>query len=393
MTGKERVRAAIARQPVDRVPLGLYAVDHDTIAAVIGRPTVVRNQLAMQLALWEGRREEMVQQWKADLTDFYRKLDCVDIITCRDAMLMPTRDGLVSPLMPPPWPEPGEPPRQIAENTWEDAKGRIFKAIPEVNEIKCVHDPVAKAAATTESVLRVEDFAGPVAAPAPPPAEQFEVFDHIAGVFGRDRYILGFSGGCVGISLPGGFETGLMLYALQPEVIAAMHRRMVIEQTLRDRDWIRPGTDGVLFDQDMAGTNAPYISPAMFGELCLPYMKERVATIKRQIPQMVMHNCGCNLPFIEAFIEAGFDCYQSLQTTAGMEIGLLKRRFGDRLAFWGGVPLETLIAGTVAETRQATRATLELAGRGGGIILGPSQSIARGTRYDNFMAMLDEANA
>jgi hypothetical protein len=361
-------------------------VDHDTIARVIGRPTIVRNQLAMQLALWEGRRDEMVQQWKADLTDFYRAIDCADIITCRDAMLMPARGGLVSPLMPPPTPDSAAPPRKIADNLWEDAKGRLFKAIPEVNEIKCVRDPVA---ASAPPVFRVEDFEGPVPAPSEPPAEIFEVFDHIAGVFGKDRYILGFSGGCVGVSLPGGFETGLMAYALQPEVIAAMHRRAVEEQSARDRFWIRPGTDGVLFDQDMAGTNAPYISPDMFRELCLPYMRERVAAIKRQVPQMVLHNCGCNLPLVDQFIEAGFDCYQSLQTTAGMEIGMLRRRFGDRMAFWGGVPLETLIAGTAAETRKAVRDTLALAGRGGGIILGPSQSIARGTRYDHFMAMLE----
>jgi hypothetical protein len=389
MTAKERAQAAIARQPIDRVPVGLYAVDHDTVEAVIGRPTVVRNQLAMQLALWEGRRNEMVEQWKADLTDFYRKIDCVDIITCRDAMLMPPHDGLVSPLMPPPWPEPGEPPRKTSENTWEDVKGRVFKAVPEVNEIKCVRDP--SAAPTDEGVFRVEDFEGPVVEPPPPPAEQFEVFDHIARVFGEDRYILGFSGGCVGLSLPGGFETGLMLYALQPEVIAAMHRRQVVEQTMRDRHWIRPGTDGVLFDQDMAGTNAPYISPEMFRELSFPYMKRRVAAIKRHVPQMVMHNCGCNLPLIEQFIEAGFDGYQSLQTTAGMDIGMLKERYGDRMAFWGGVPLEVLIGGSIAETRQAVRRTLELAGHDGGIILGPSQSVARGTKYDNFMAMLEEA--
>jgi len=389
MNSKERVRAAIARQPVDRVPLGLYAVDHDTIAAVIGRPTVVRNQLAMQLALWEGRRNEMVEQWKADLTDFYRKIDCVDIITCRDAMLMPPAGGLVSPLMSPPYPEPGAPPRKISENTWEDVKGRIFKAIPEVNEIKCVHNPVT----ATEQTFCVEDFSDPVPEPEPPPEEIFEVFDHIAAVFGGDRYILGFSGGCVGISLPSGFEQGLMLYALQPEVIAAMHRRAVVEQTQRDRFWIRPGADGALFDQDMAGTIAPYISPAMFRELCLPYMKERVAAIKRHVPQMVIHNCGCNLSLVDQFIEAGFDCYQSLQTTANMDIGMLRKRFGDRMAFWGGVPLETLISGTVAETRQATRRTLELAGHDGGIILGPSQSIARGTKYDNFMAMLDEVTA
>ena len=59
MTGKERVRAAINREPVDRVPLGFYLVDYDTIERVIGRKTFVRNKVASRIALWEGRRDEV----------------------------------------------------------------------------------------------------------------------------------------------------------------------------------------------------------------------------------------------------------------------------------------------------------------------------------------------
>jgi hypothetical protein len=389
MNSKQRVAAAVARAPVDRVPLGLYAVDYDTIERVIGRPTVVRNQLAMQLTLWDGRRDELIATWKADLTDFYRRLDCVDIITCRDALLMPPPGSLVSPLMPPPHPfPPNRPPRRIGDNLWEDVQGRVFQAVPEVNEIKCVKEPAG--AAGGEKPLRAEDFEGPVPSPPPPDPSVFAVLDHVIAEFGRDRYVLGPCGGGIGITLLGGFEAGLLLYATAPEVIEAAHRRMVIEQTLRDAHCVRPGQDGALFDQDMAGTQAPYISPEMFRRLSLPFMKERVAAVKRRVPRMFLHNCGCNLPLMDCFIEAGFDCYQSLQTTAGMELGLLKARYGDRMSFWGGVPLETLIGGTPAETRQAVRTALERGAPGSGFILGPSQSIAKGTRYENFMAMLDE---
>ena len=97
-----------------------------------------------------------------------------------------------------------------------------------------------------------------------------------------------------------------------------------------------------------------------------------------------------NIPLMEMFIEAGIDCYQSLQTTAGMEIGKLKKMFGNRLCFWGGVSMEKLITGTQDEVRADVRNALERGAPGGGFILGPSHSIAYGTKYDNFMAMLDE---
>ncbi len=390
MNSKQRVHAAIARKPVDRVPLGFYAVDHDIIAKVIGRPTIVRNQLGMQMALWEGRREEMIEQWKADLTDFYRKIDCADIITCRDAMLMPPPGTLISPLMPPPHPDADRVPRKTGPNTWEDSHGRIFRAMPEANEIKCVYDP-STAAGAAEPEFTPEQF--PPFDPAtasPPDPSCFAVLDHIVQQFGRDRYIAGFNGGMVAVTMLGGFEYGLMLYYLNPDVIHAANRRMVGMCNYLDRYFIRPGTDGTIFDQDMAGTNAPFLSPDTFRAVCLPYLQQRLQHAKRQVPQVVMHNCGCNIPLMDQFIEAGVDCYQSLQTTAGMDIGMLRGRFGDRLTFWGGVPLEILQAGTPDEVRAAVRTTLELAGRGGGIILGPSQSIAAGTKYDNFMAMIDE---
>jgi uroporphyrinogen decarboxylase len=93
---------------------------------------------------------------------------------------------------------------------------------------------------------------------------------------------------------------------------------------------------------------------------------------------------------MDMFIDAGVDCYQSLQTTAGMDIGMLKERFGKNLSFWGGVPLELLIGGTPEDIRKSVRYAIEKGAPGSGFILGPSHSIAKNTKYENFMAMLDE---
>ena len=92
------------------------------------------------------------------------------------------------------------------------------------------------------------------------------------------------------------------------------------------------------------------------------------------------------------FVEAGVQCYQSLQTNAGMEIGRLKAAYGDKLCFWGGIALENLIQGSPEDVRKNVREAMERGAPGGGFILGPSHSIAKGTKYDNFMAMLDEYN-
>ena len=69
---------------------------------------------------------------------------------------------------------------------------------------------------------------------------------------------------------------------------------------------------------------------------------------------------------------------------------MVKECSGNRMAAWGGVDVANLVAGTMEDVRRDVRETMDTARAGGGLILGPSHSVAWGTKYDNFMAMLDE---
>jgi len=373
VNSKERVRAAIDGKSPDRVPLGLYVVDCDTVERVIGRKTYVRNKIAQRIAFWEGRRQEVVESLKKDTVEFFRKIDCVDLITFKEAPLVPPRDY-----------EPRAP-RRIDDETWQDEEGRIFKVSHLSNEIVCVVDPTRKA----PEDFSMEMFDG-VPDVEPPDASVFEACDHMVQHLGKDRYIAGLSGGITCLTLLGGQETGLMLYALKPQVVRAANRQSTAVQNLLDRHFIRPTQDGVLLEQDMASTKGPLVSPEAFRRNCLPFFRERVDHLKGCGQQVLLHNCGNNLLLMDMFIEAGVQCYQSIQSIPQMDIGLLKQRFGHKLTLWGGVATELLIAGTPVEVRKNVRRAMELAKRGGRFILGPSHSVAFGTRYDNFMAMLEE---
>jgi len=54
------------------------------------------------------------------------------------------------------------------------------------------------------------------------------------------------------------------------------------------------------------------------------------------------------------------------------------------------VPVEHLVDGTPAQIRRDVRDAMAGAKPGGGFVLGSTHSIAIGTKYDCFMAMLDE---
>ena len=372
MNSKERVITAINGERPDKVPLGFYLVDFDIIEKVIGRPTYVRNNVRSELGFAQGLRDEIVESYKLDTVEFYKKIDIADIITFKEAPLVPPKGWMPIEYS------------KIGEETWQDAEGRVYKIAAISNDVVCIKDPVLdnKQYALSDFLDEVEDVI--------PDPTIFEACDYLIKNLGADRYIAGTACRTDSMILLGGMERGLMEFALRPEVVQAALRYHLIKNNLGDKYYIRPGQDGVLLEEDTGTTRGPLISPKMYREFCFPVLKERVSNIKKRGVQVLLHNCGNNRVLMPQFIEAGIQCYESLQTNADMEIESLKAELGNRLALWGGVPVDLLILGTKDEVRKSVRKALEIGAPDGGFILGPSHSIAYGTKYDNFMAMIDE---
>jgi uroporphyrinogen decarboxylase len=96
---------------------------------------------------------------------------------------------------------------------------------------------------------------------------------------------------------------------------------------------------------------------------------------------------------VEGLIDMGIDVLQALQFSAeGMDPVELKRRFGDRLSFEGGVSVQTTLPfGTADDVRREVEDLIGILGQGGGYILGPSHAIQAGTPPENIVAMFDTA--
>ncbi|HEY64151.1 MAG TPA: hypothetical protein G4O02_06225 [Caldilineae bacterium] len=370
MTGKERIRRTLARQPVDRIPIGFFAIDYDTVERILGHETYLRAKAKSQIAFWEGRRDEVVQSWIEDTIALYRKLDFIDIInvSAMASSLVPPRDYTPPKV------------RRVDDTTWEAEDGRVWKYSEITADLTLVEDPTAH---FTPEMFDLDEE------PSPPDPSVFEVVDAVIEALGDTRYILGPTGGEAGLILLGGMERGLLAYALQPDLVKraiAYHTRMA---NLRDQWFIRPGTDGVLWGQDFASKHGPFLSPQMFREFCLPSIKERVARVKAHGLAVFKHACGNNWPLLDMFVEAGYDAYQSIQASAGMDLAEVKARYGDKLVLWGGVRVENLVSGTPEDVWRDVEYAMRVGPPGGGYIFGTTHSVAVGTKYDNFMAMLD----
>ena len=75
-----------------------------------------------------------------------------------------------------------------------------------------------------------------------------------------------------------------------------------------------------------------------------------------------------------------------------MEIEGLKRDFGDKLCFHGGIDTQhTLPHGTVEDVRDEVRRCISVLGEGGGDILAPCHTILPDAPLDNVIAMYETA--
>jgi len=364
MNSKQTVSDVLNIRTPKYVPLGTYLIDCDTVERVIGHETYVRNRIKTQLALWAGRRNEVVQSLKEDTTILFKRLPCIDIIIPqKEAQILPPADYI--------------PPRitKINDSTWKDDKGTIYRSSYISNDITIIDRPPVK-----------DDFLQP----KPPDPSIFEAYNHLISMMRDEKFVAGVSGGFNIMPLPGGMESGLMAYIEDPDRMKRIIKHTVDTENYLDDYYIRDDIDAVFVEYDTGTTLSSIMSPNMFREFCYLAMKERIDHIKHYHNKVLFHSCGNTWNLFDMFVDAGVDGYQSLQTGAGMDLDKLKKVYGNRVCFWGGVSVEVLLTGSMDDVRNNVRAAMEAGKPNGGFILGPSHSIAFGVPYDNFLTLLDE---
>jgi len=144
---------------------------------------------------------------------------------------------------------------------------------------------------------------------------------------------------------------------------------------------------------DFGTQNGPFCSPKTYRELYLPYQQLVNGWIHAHTPwKTFMHCCGGIEPLLELIVEAGFDILNPVQCSArGMDPSGLKRRFGDRLVFWGGGvnTQKTLPFGTPQEVRDEVRERIDTFAPRGGFVFTSIHNVQAGTPIENLLAMFE----
>jgi len=144
---------------------------------------------------------------------------------------------------------------------------------------------------------------------------------------------------------------------------------------------------------DFGSQNGPMLSEATYRNIYLPYQKKLNDWVHQNTHwKTFMHCCGSIEPLMEAIIEAGFDILNPIQySAANMNPAMLKKKYGDRLIFWGGGidTQKTLPFGSPAEVKAETTKQIKILKEKGGFVFNAVHNVQAGIPVENFVAMME----
>ena len=152
-------------------------------------------------------------------------------------------------------------------------------------------------------------------------------------------------------------------------------------------DWLWTG-------DDIASQRGMMMSPQYWRAAMRPHLARIFEVGKRRGLWVAYHCCGSLRPIIPDLIEMGLDVLNPIQAnTPGMDALELKREFGKDLAFMGGVDTQGLLpAGSPDDVRRETARLIEaMTADGGGYILAASHTVPPEAPLENIFAMYEAA--
>jgi len=153
------------------------------------------------------------------------------------------------------------------------------------------------------------------------------------------------------------------------------------------------GCDMIWLGDDVGMQIGPMIKLELYKKYLLPHMRKIFRAIKSKNPKVriAYHSCGSVLPFIPSLIDAGMEVLNPIQPMAnGMDLGLLKKQYGEKLVFFGGIDIQNVLPnGTPEDVENEVKLRIKQGGADGGFILAPAHNIQADTPVENILMMYE----
>ena len=185
-------------------------------------------------------------------------------------------------------------------------------------------------------------------------------------------------------------EQLLMLIATEPDWVRDMYE---IEAQLSIDMYEVMKEGGFEFDAafilcDLGYRNGLLFSPHHYDEQLRPTFQKLVAYFKGEGLPVILHSCGCVKELIPRFIEDGLTCLQPLEVKAGMNVVQLKKDFGEKLAFMGGIDVRAMANPDPKVIEEEIKTKIPFAKKGGGYIYHSDHSVPNNVSFQQYERIL-----
>jgi hypothetical protein len=230
-------------------------------------------------------------------------------------------------------------------------------------ELRTVSFPDARDPSLFTNLLDGVDLAGTLA-----------IGQHPAGILDRFLLLLGM-------------QRGLTALLSEPQASREALERIATHHADLACGYIAAGVGAAWLADDYAGQDGPYMQPSLWRQMVLPALARVIAVYREARLPVFFHTCGQAEVFVQDLLDAGVDVL-NLQSDI-CDLPALKARFGQKVAFWGGVPSQTLLLEAPDDVRQRVRSIIMALAGDGGLILAPDQPLA--FPEENLSAMVEAA--
>jgi uroporphyrinogen decarboxylase len=191
-----------------------------------------------------------------------------------------------------------------------------------------------------------------------------------------------------------GFQQTLMDLALEPKIPCyVMDRLLEVHMANLETVLNLAGEriDMVYYYDDLASKDSLLISEQMWRKTIKP-RQEQLLQVAHDHGKPIMYHCdGSIFRLIPELMDMGISLLNPIQMDAkDMDPGVLKRSFGERLSFHGGVDISDLLPnGNRGEIEAEVRRLVHVLGEGGGYILAPTHHMQADAPVENILAMYE----
>jgi uroporphyrinogen decarboxylase len=191
-----------------------------------------------------------------------------------------------------------------------------------------------------------------------------------------------------------GLEQTLRDLVLNPEFVCGLMAKLLeinIAGTGRFLDAVGPYIHVLRAGDDLATQRGPLMSPQAFRTFLKPVYKEYFDFVKsRTAAKVFFHSCGNVVDLIDDLIEIGVDVLNPVQVSAIGDTAELKARWGDQLAFWGGIDTQHVLPrGSIEDVEAEVRQRIHDLAPGGGYVVASVHNAQPDVPPENIVAMAE----